>query len=193
MSELKNIVDKIQKRDLDKALELCELNKNSKNKHIILNFIGVIHLLKNNLDLAETNFLSSAKIDGKFEDPIKNLYSLFLKKKLYNKVLFYAKKLVELNKINNEYNYQLAYAHGLNNNLNETLEYYNKYIYLDGKNKKQAFNNIGCLYLQRNNPKAANDFFLKGINFGEDKIIINNLLKSYILLRDIENSDIYIF
>ena len=33
MSELKNIVDKIQKRDLDKALELCELNKNSKNKH----------------------------------------------------------------------------------------------------------------------------------------------------------------
>ena len=34
-------------------------------------------------------------------------------------------------------------------------------------------------------------FFLKGIKFGEDKIIINNLLKTYILLRDIENSDIY--
>ena len=106
--------------------------------------------------------------------------------------MFYAKKLVELNKTNNEYNYQLAYAHGLNNNLNETLEYYNKYISLDGKNKKQAYNNIGCLYLQRNNPKAAKKFFLLGINFGEDKIIINNLLKSYILLRDTENSDIYL-
>ena len=80
MSELKNIVDRIQQRDLDKALELCELNENRKNKHIILNFKGVIYLLKNNLDLAESNFLNSIKINEKFEDPIKNLYSIYLKK-----------------------------------------------------------------------------------------------------------------
>ena len=84
----------------------------------------------------------------------------------------------------------MAYAHELNNNLNETVENYLKYISLDGKNKKQAYNNIGCLYLQRNNPKTAKDFFLKGIKFGEDKIIINNLFRSYILIRDIKNSDI---
>ena len=83
----------------------------------------------------------------------------------------------------------MAYAHELNNNLNETVENYLKYISLDGKNKKQAYNNIGCLYLKRNNPKTAKDFFLKGIKFGEDKIIINNLFRSYILLRDIKNSD----
>ena len=48
MSELKDIVDRIQKKDFDKALELCEFTENSKNKHIILNFKGVIYLLKNN-------------------------------------------------------------------------------------------------------------------------------------------------
>ena len=85
----------------------------------------------------------------------------------------------------------MAYAHELNNNLNETVENYLKYISLDGKNKKQAYNNIGCLYLQRNNPKTAKDYFLKGIEFGEDKIIINNLFRSYILIRDIKNSDIF--
>lgn len=192
MTDLKEIVEKIKNKDLENALKLCNNYNDKNNRHIILNFKGAIYLIKGDLELSEKNLLKSIEIKPSFEDPIKNLYSLFLKKKLYNKVLFYAKKLVELNKTNNEYNYQLAYAHGLNNNLNETLEYYNKYISFDGKNKKQAFNNIGCLYLQRNNPKAAKEFFLKGINFGEDKIIINNLLKSYILLRDIENSDIYI-
>ena len=47
------------------------------------------------------------------------------------------------------------------------------------------------MYLRINKPKIAKDFFLKGINFGEDKIIINNLLNSCILLRDLDNSDLY--
>ncbi len=191
MENLKDIVEKIKNKDLKTALELCDNYKDINNQHIISNFKGVIYLIKGDLELSEKNLLKSIKLKPKFEDPIKNLYSLHLKKKKFDKVLFYAKKLVELNSINNEYNYQLAYAHELNNNLNETVEYYLKYISLDGKNKKQAYNNIGCLYLQRNNPKTAKDFFLKGIEFGEDKIIINNLFRSYILLRDIKNSDIY--
>ena len=191
MSTLKEIVEKIKNRELEKALKLCD-NYNDKNsQYIISNFKGVIHLIKGDLELSEKNLLKSIELKPEFEDPIKNLYSLFLKKKNFKKVLFYAKKLVQINNNNNEYYYKLAYAHGLNHNLNETLEYYKKYISLDGKNKKQAFNNIGCLYLQRNNPKTAKDFFLKGIDFGEDKIIINNLLKSYIFLRDKENSDIF--
>ncbi len=189
MENLKDIVEKIKKKDLKTALELCDNYKDINNQHIISNFKGVIYLIKGDLELSEKNLLKSIELKPKFEDPIKNLYSLNLKKKKFDKVLFYAKKLIELNNINNEYNYQLAYAHELNNNLNETVEYYLKYISLDGKNKKQAYNNIGCLYLQRNNPKTAKDFFLKGIKFGEDKIIINNLFRSYILLRDIKSSD----
>ena len=52
-------------------------------------------------------------------------------------------KLVEINSSNNEYNYNLAYVYDLNNNLSEALRYYQKYIDLNGRNKKQAFNNIG--------------------------------------------------
>ena len=191
MSELKNIVDRIKQRDLDRALELCELSENSNNKHIILNFMGVIYLLKNNLNLAESSFLNSIKINEKFEDPIKNLYSIYLKKNNYKNLLIYANKLVEIDKINIEYKYQLAYALELNNNQNEAIKYYNEYIDFGGKNKKQALNNIGCILLKQNKPKIAKDFFLKGINFGEDKIIINNILNSCILLRDLENSIIY--
>ena len=51
MIELKDIVDRIRNRDLDEALEFCDLKENTSNKHIILNFKCVIYLLKNNLDL----------------------------------------------------------------------------------------------------------------------------------------------
>ena len=158
MSSLKEIVEKIKNKDLEKALKLCDNYNNKNNQHIISNFKGVIYLIKGDLELSEKNLLTSIRLKPEFEDPIKNLYSLFLKKKDFKKVLFYAKKLVQINNNNNEYYYKLAYAHGLNHNLNETLEYYKKYISLDGRNKKQAYNNIGCLYLQRNNPGQAKDF-----------------------------------
>ena len=191
MSNLKEISEKIKKKDLKKALELCEEYINKSNEHIIQNFKGVIYLIQGNLDLSEKSLLQSLKIKPNFEDPIKNLYIIYLKKKLFKKLLIYAKQLVQIDKLNNEYNYQLAYAYELNHNFNDALNFYNKYIDFDGKNKKQALNNIGCLYLLKNKPKIANNFFLKGVIFGEDKIIINNLLRSYILLRDLKNSEFY--
>mgnify|MGYP001207661817 CR=1 FL=1 len=191
MANLKEIAENIKKNKLDKALNLCDVYEDINNQHIISNFRGVIYLIKENLELSEKNFLKSLKINPKFEDAIKNLYLVYLKKKLFKDLLVYAKKLIEIDKLNAEHNFKLAYALELNNNLDESIKYYNIYIDLDGINKKQAFNNIGCMYLGRNKPKIANDFFLKGINFGEDKIIINNLLNSFIMLRDLENSDLY--
>ena len=44
MSDLKEIVDCIINKNFDKALELCENYQNEKNKYIIFNFKGVIHL-----------------------------------------------------------------------------------------------------------------------------------------------------
>ncbi len=189
MADLKDIVKQIQQRNLDEALELCELSQNNKNEHIILNFIGVIHLLKNNLDLAETNFLNSIKINEKFEDPIKNLYSIYLKKNNYKDLLIYAKKLIKNDQLNNQYNYQLAYALELNNELDEAIRYYEIYVNNEDKYKKKGLNNIGSIYLKKNDPKIALDYFLKAINFGEDKIILNNTLNCYIKLRDIINAD----
>ena len=58
MSELKDIVDSIKKKDLDKGLELCDSIENNSNKHVIFNLRGVIYLLKDKLDLAESNFLN---------------------------------------------------------------------------------------------------------------------------------------
>ena len=189
MAELKDIVEQIHQRNLDKALELCELSQNNKNKHIILNFMGVIHLLKNNLDLAETNFLSSAKIDEKFEDPIKNLYSICLRKNNLKDLLFYAKKLIKSDPLNNQYNYQLAYALELNNELDEAIKYYEIYLNNEDQDKKKGLNNIGCVHLKKNKPRIALDYFLKAMSFGEDKIILNNTFNCYIKLRDIVNAD----
>ena len=191
MSELKNIVDLIQQRNLDKALELCDLTENNKNKHIIFNFKGVIYSLKNDLNLAESNFLNSIKIDKKFEDPIKNLYSIYLRKRKYKDLIIYAKKLIEINESNHQYKYQLAYALELNNNFDDAIKYYK--IYLDSKDsdKKKALNNIGGIHLKKNRPKIALEFFLKSVKYGEDKIITNNILNCYIKLRDISNTDIF--
>ena len=165
MANLKDIAENIKKNNLDQALNLCDLYDDINNQHIIYNFKGVIYLIKENLELSEENFLKSLKINPKFEDAIKNLYLVYLKKKFFKDLLIYARKLVEIDKLNTEYNYKLAYALELNNNFNESIKYYNIYIDFNGKNKKQAFNNIGCMYLKKNKPQIANDFFLKRINF----------------------------
>ena len=191
MANLKDIAENIKKNNLDKALNLCEVCDDINNQHIISNFKGVIYLIKGNLELSEENFLKSLKMNPKFEDAIKNLYLVYLKKKLFKNLLIYAKKLIEIDKLNAENIYKLAHALELNNDLEESIRYYNKYIDFNGKNKKQAFNNIGCIYLKINKPKIAKEIFLKGINFGEDKIIINNLLNSCILLRDLDDSDLF--
>ena len=191
MADLKDIVDCINKGNLKEALTLCDTYENEKNKKFILNFKGAIHLIKENLDIAEKNFLDATGIDSKFIDPLKNLYLICLKKKNYKDLLTYAQKLLEADGLENEHNYKLAYAFELNNNLKDSIEYYKRYVDKKGKNSKQAFNNIGCIYLKRNKPKIAINFFKDGLNFGEDKTIINNTFKCYVLLRDLENSDFY--
>ena len=192
MAKLKDIVDNINSRNLESALNFCDLCENNENKHIIENFRGVIYLLKGQIDLAEKNFKESIKLNNKFEDPIKNLYIINLKKKNYEELLFFAKKLFKLNSYNQLYNYQLGYAFELNNNSKEAIEYYQKCIELNGEDKKKALNNIGSIYLKRNKPKISLNYFLKANDLDKnDKIIINNILICYIKLRDEKNSDLY--
>ena len=191
MFSLKEITDCIKNRNLEKALMLCDTYENEKNKSLILNLRGVINLLKGNLDIAEKSFLNAVRVDPNFIDPLKNLYLICLKKKNYKDLLIYAQKLIEIDRLENEYNYQLAYAFEISNNLSDAIKYYKKYLDKNGKSKKQAFNNIGCIYLKKNKPIIAIDFFLQGLNLGEDKIIINNTFKCYVMLRDSVNSDLY--
>ena len=73
MVNLKDIAENIKKKNLDKALNLCELFNDINSQHIISNFKGVIYLIKGNLKLSEENLLKSLKINHKFEDAIKNL------------------------------------------------------------------------------------------------------------------------
>ena len=192
MTKLKDIVDNINSRNLESALNFCDLCENNENKHIIENFRGVIYLLKGQIDLAEKNFKESIKLNNKFEDPIKNLYVINLKKKTYEELLFFAKKLFKLNSYNQLYNYQLGYAFELNNNSKEAIEYYQKCIELNGEDKKKALNNIGSIYLKRNKPKISLNYFLKANDLDKnDNIIINNILICYIKLRDEKNSDFF--
>lgn len=191
MVNLKEITNCIKNRNLEKALILCDTYENEKNKSLILNLRGVINLLKGNLNIAEKNFLNAVRIDPNFIDPFKNLYLICLKKKNYKDLIIYAQKLIEIDRLENEYNYQLAYAFEISNNLSDAIKYYKKYLDKSGKSKKQAFNNIGCIYLKKNKPMIAIEFFLQGLNLGEDKIIINNTFKCYVMLRDSINSDLY--
>ena len=191
MANLQEIAENIRKRDLVEALKLCDEYENEKNKYLIYNFKGVIYLLKNDLDIAETKFLEAEKINNKFIDPIKNLYLIYLKKKSFKNLLIYAKKLFAIDNLNSDYAYKLAYAYELNYQQGNAIRQYILCIELNGENKKQSLNNIGCIYIKRNKPKIALDYFLKSIEFGEDKIIVNNTLNSYIMLRDLEKCSLY--
>ncbi len=191
MQDLNNIVDSIKGKNLEQALKLCDLYENNENKYIILNFRGVIHLLKEDFLSAEASFLESNRLNEKFEDPIKNLYLLYLKKKLFKKILSCANKLIKIDKSNHKYNYQLAFALELNNNFNEAIKYYKICLNFNNNDKKKSLNNIGSLYLRKSKPKIALDYFRQAIELGEDKIIVNNLLKCYIKLRDIDKASLY--
>ena len=62
MSKILNeIIDYLNKNQLDKAYELCELINDKKLDHIILNIKGVIFLKNNKINEAKKNFLKSSE------------------------------------------------------------------------------------------------------------------------------------
>ena len=192
MSDLKEIVDYIINKNFDQALKLCEIYQNEKNKYIIFNFKGVIYLSQNNFENAEINFLDSLKENDKFIDPLNNLIQLYSRKKDYGKLLFYAKKLIEIDSSNPSYNYKLGYALEQNNKIEESIEYYKNCINFNGKDKLKALNNIGSILSKSKKYKIANQYYLDSLKIDQNNTLtINNLLSNYLELRDDKNSDIF--
>ena len=192
MSDLKEIVSYIINKNFDEALKLCEIYQNKKNKYIISNFKGVIYLSQNNFENAEINFLDSLKENDKFIDPLNNLIQLYSRKKDYGKLLFYAKKLIEIDSTNPSYNYKLGYALEQNNKIEESIEYYKNCINFNGKDKLKALNNIGSILSKSKKYKIANLYYLDSLKIDQNNTLtINNLLSNYLELRDDKNSDIF--
>ena len=192
MSNLKKIIENINKKEFDKALKLCKFYENDSNAHIISNLKGVIYHLQNNLEMAEICFLNSSKINNLFIDPLQNLYMIYNKKRKIEEMLSVGKKLIQINQLDPSFNYKLGFAYDLNKKFPDAIKYYEKCINLNGKEVKFALNNIGNIYLKKIKPKISLNFFLKAFSLDQnDKIIINNLLTNYLQLRDKKNSDIF--
>lgn len=192
MTELDLIADNIKNKNLDKALELCKLNINSKNKEIIYNFLGVINFIKKDLHQAEKYFLDSLIVDETFQDPIRNLCVIYANNKSYENLLKYSIKLYNLDKLNPVNIFQIGSAYELNKDYDKAIEYYEKYIDTNGCDKKKGYNNIGNIYLRKGKPKISINFFLKALEFdNKSKILTNNLLLCYLYLRDEKKSDEY--
>ena len=192
MNDLNIITENINKRNFDVALKHCDDLENTKNAFIINNFRGVIFFLEEKLDLAEEKFLISHSLDSKFEDPIKNLYMIYLKKNNHQNVLEYAKKLVQINYLSELYNYQLAYAYELNSDNEQAIKHYEKCLKENSKIKGKALNNIGGIYLRNNKPKTSLKYFMTANDIIKgDKIIINNIFLNYVRLKDILSAEKY--
>ena len=192
MTNLKNIVDEIIKRNFNKALDLCEIYQSEINKHIILNFKGVIYLSQNEFKNAEINFLNSLKKKNNFIDPLNNLLQLYVKTNDFKKLLFYSKKLIEIDKLNPSFNYKLGAAYDQNNLYSEAIEYYEKCINLKGQEADKSFYNIGLIYLRLNKHKLSIKYLLEALKLDQNnKTIINHLFSIFIKLGDQKNSQIF--
>ena len=192
MNNLKLIVDNIKSKNLEKALIECEKHNIKENDYLINNFKGVIHSLLNNSDLAEKFFKKSHELNKNFEDPLKNLYIISIKKKNFEDAINFAEKLCNINNSNDLFFYQLAYAYEISNQNLLAIDYYEKCLNLNGPNKLKALNNIGGIFLKNNKPKTALKFFLDANEVKKnDKIISNNLLLNYIKLKDEKKADEY--
>ena len=192
MNELELIAKNIKNKNLDKALELCKSNKNSNDKSIIYNFIGVIHFMKKDLMEAEKFFLKVIEIDDKFQDPIRNLCLIYTITKKFKELLNYSDKLYYLDNKNPLNIFQIGYANELNKNYDEAIKYYEKYINTVGSDKKRAFNNIGNIYLRKGKPKTSVKYFSRALELdSNNKILINNILLCYLTLRDENKAEEY--
>ena len=192
MNELELIAENIKNKNLDKALELCELNTNSNNKTIIFNFIGVINFIKKDLVKAEKNFLDAIKIDDKFQDPIRNLCVIYTNTKQFDKLINFSIKLYKLDSSNPINIFQIGSAYELNKKYDDAIKYYEEFINTNGSDKKRGFNNIGNIYLRKGKPKISIKYFSKALEFDKNnKILINNVLLCYLSLRDEEKADEY--
>ena len=192
VSDLDKIIESINNKDLDKALELCKLYENNSNAHFINNLKGVIYHLQNNLEMAEICFLKSFRLNENFLDPLKNLYKIYNKIKKTEEMINIGKKLVEKNQLDPSFNYKLAFGYDLKRNFSEALKFYKKCIEIKGKERNFALNNVGSIYLKLNKPKISLNYFLEALKLGQnDKIIINNILYNYLKLKDKKNSDLF--
>ena len=190
MDNLNKIVENIKLGNLDEALKLCDLNDFQENIYIISNFKGVIYSLKKKEDIAEKFFLESHILNKKFEDPLKNLFIIYINKKNFLEAINISKKLCEIDNNKDLYLYYLAYAYENNNNKVLAIENYDQCIELNGQNKIKALNNAGSIYLRNNKIKTSLKYFEKANKISEnDKVLINNLLLNYIKLKDESKAD----
>ena len=176
---LKKIIDLFNKNFFNEALKLCEEYKSTKNQHIIKNIIGAIFLKQKKFDLAKDNFFKAITINKKFIDPYNNLYNLFnlINDKKNLKII--SKKIYEFNKIDPITNFKLAYAHEINGEFTQSINFYNDALKYNFKDKKIIYNNLGNVYLQIDKIEKSIQFFSLALqNDKNNKIIINNLIKA---------------
>ena len=186
MDKYKIILKNIDNKDFEKAEKICSEIKDIENDYIALNLLGLTQIKQNKYNLAEKNFTKSLMINENFEPSIKNLYFLYLMKKNISKMLFCAKKLVNLNKNKADYNYYLAMAFELNHAYDDAINLYKKSIELNYHQKQNALNNIGNILLRNKKPDESLRYFQKAFELDKDNIyIIHNLLSNYAELRDI--------
>ena len=190
---LKNIHDLLKNNKLDNALELCNQNSQKKIDHIINNFKGAIYLKKKNFIKAQENFINSIESKKDFIDPYKNLFVIYNNQKKFNHLLEISFKILEFDKKNPTYNFQVGYALEKNGFLTKSIEYYKEALDLGFEDKKKIFNNLGNLYSDlREIDKSIEIYENTYLENTKDKILLNNLISAYLEKRNIKKSKYYI-
>ena len=191
MDKYKIILKNIDNKDFEKAEKICNEIQDLEKDFIALNLLGLTQIKQNKYNLAEKSFIKSSMINKNFEASFKNLFLLYLTQKKNSKMLFCAKKLVNLNKNNPDYNYFLAMAFELNHTYDDAIKLYKKSIELNYKQKQNALNNIGNILLRNKQPEESLRYFQKAHELDKENIqIIHNLLSNYAELRDTSSLEI---
>ena len=190
---LKNIHDLLKNNKLDNALELCNQNSQKKIDHIINNFKGAIYLKKKNFIKAQENFLNSIESKKDFIDPYKNLFVIYNNQKKFNHLLEISFKILEFDKKNPTYNFQVGYALEKKGFLTKSIEYYKEALDLGFEDKKKIFNNLGNLYSDLGEIDKSIELYENTyLRNTKDKILLNNLISAYLEKRNIKKSKYYI-
>ncbi len=185
------IVDELNNKNFNKALELSNKYSENNELHILNNLKGIIFINLKNYIKAIEHFENSLKYKEDYIDAYLNLANVYFSNKNFSKSVETITKALNYEPKNKKLNFNLALFLSENHQYQKAKEQYHKAIKL-GYNNEIALNNIGNIYIKEKNYSKAREYFLECLKINKTNYLtINNLIRSLILKRDFSEAEKY--
>ena len=185
------IIQELNNKNFNKALELLEEYPVDTEPHIFNNLKGIIFINLKNHSKAIECFKNSLNYKENYIDAYLNLANVYFSNKNISKSIDIVGKALNYEPKNKKLNFNLAFFFSESHQYQKAIKQYHEVIKL-GYNKEIILNNIGNIYIKEKNYLKAKEYFLECLKINpSNHLTINNLIRSLILKKDFAEAEKY--